>query len=387
MEPRLGISFAAAMPIRILQLTDSISRLGGGVSESVRGLTRGLVQASDRCELTLAATADAATSLDREDFRHMAEVQTFPVHGLGPLKWSHQLGRFLAASDFSLVHLHGLWGPASRALAANARTTPPCIVSSHGMLEPWAMRRGALKRGVAWKLWDGGVLKRAACLHALCTEEWLSLRALGLENPVALIPNGVDLPDHPVTALGDSVLFLGRLHPKKGLAELLHAWALLSDPPPLRIAGWDDGGHLEPLRRLRDLLGLEGCVEFTGPAFGADKERLFREAGALILPSHSEGLPMTVLEAWAYGLPVLMTDHCHLPEGFNRRAALRVEALPFSIAEGMRDFLSLSASERLAMGARGRELVAANYSWGSVAREFLTVYEWLLGGPRPSCVQ
>ncbi len=376
------------MSVRVLQLTDSISRRGGGVAESLRGLTQGLVASGGNgFECELAATEDASTAEDRIHFHHLSEVMTFPIHGFGPLKWSPNLTRHLAGTSASVIHLHGVWGPASRALAATSASAPPWLVSPHGMLEPWAMRQGRWKRRIAWKLWDGTVLKKAACLHALCSEEWLSLRALGLENPVAVIPNGVDLPQHPVSRLGDSILFLGRLHPKKGLTELLHAWALLPHPPLLRIAGWDDGGHLEKLRRLRDQLDLERCVEFTGAAFGPDKQRLFREAGALILPSHSEGLPMTVLEAWAYGLPVLMTDHCHLPQGFARGAALQIEALPFSIAEGMRKFLAMPVAERLAMGARGRELVATSYSWPNVARQFLTVYDWLLGGPKPTCVQ
>lgn len=386
----MGFSSAATMSPGILQLTDSISRLGGGVAESVRGLTRGLVATPGQGEWALAATSDAATDLDRHEFDHLERVKTFPVSGFGPLKWSRKLTRHLAESEADLIHLHGLWGPSGRALAGalgSRSDAPPWIISPHGMLEPWAMRQGKLKRHIAWKLWDGRILHRAACLHALCSEEWVGLRALGLENPVALIPNGVDLPAEPVTSLGEPFLFLGRIHPKKGLAELINAWALLPDPPLLRIAGWDDGGHLESLRRLRDGLGLAERVEFTGPAFGAAKERLFREAGALILPSHSEGLPMTVLEAWAYGLPVLMTDHCHLPEGFTLGAALRVEPLPFSIADGIRQFCDLPASERLAMGARGRALVTSRYSWISVAKSFRSVYDWLLGGPKPSCVQ
>jgi len=92
---------------------------------------------------------------------------------------------------------------------------------------------------------------------------------------------------------------------------------------------------------------------------------------------------MAILEAWAYGLPVLMTDHCHLPNGFARDAAIRVEPLPFSIAEGMHRFLALSPDERRAMGLRGRELVAQSYSWETVAGQFLAVYDWILGGPKP----
>ena len=371
----------------ILQLTDSVSRLGGGVAESVRCLTRELVKSSDlTLHCSLAAAEDAATEEDRPHFAHVP-TQTFPRRRIGPIPFSPGLAEGILRAAPDAIHLHGIWGVASRALASSLRSDTPWIVSPHGMIEPWAMQAGRWKRRVAWRLWDGRVLKEAACLHALCPEEWLSIRSAGLENPVAVIPNGVDLPPGPISPLGDSVLFLGRIHPKKGLAELLHAWALLRNPPLLRIAGWDDGGHLAPLERLRSELGIKHCVEFLGPAFGDGKDRLYREAGAVILPSHSEGLPMTILEAWAYARPVLMTDHCHLTDGFARGAAIRIEPLPFAIEEGMRTFLKLSKEERRIMGIRGREWVATSYSWETVAGQFQDLYRWILGGAKPPFVQ
>ena len=184
------------------------------------------------------------------------------------------------------------------------------------------------------------------------------------------------------------------------------------------IAGWDQGGHEAELRQLCNELKLtvgsrqssreptanhsshatppEADVVFYGPAFGEEKDALFRSSDAFILPSLSEGLPMAVLEAWAYGLPVLMTPECNLPEGFAAAAAIKI-AVPgkaetlkgeTSIANGLMMLLKMSDAERAGMGARGRRLVEEQFTWPKIAAQMKEVYEWVLGGVnKPGCVE
>jgi poly(glycerol-phosphate) alpha-glucosyltransferase len=129
-------------------------------------------------------------------------------------------------------------------------------------------------------------------------------------------------------------------------------------------------------------------VIFNGPAFGDAKDALLRRADAFILPSFSEGLPMAVLEAWAYGLPVLMTDQCNLPEGFANDAAIRIGTDAESIAEGMRSLLRSPTSDLRSLGRNGRLLVERQFTWPRVAAQMKEVYEWVLGGgTRPGCVR
>lgn len=99
----------------------------------------------------------------------------------------------------------------------------------------------------------------------------------------------------------------------------------------IHIAGWDQNGHLNELKHLVETFNLASDVKFVGSLYGEAKERALCQANAFILPSFSEGLPMSVLEAWAYELPVVMTDYCNIPEGFNHKCAVRVEPTPEDI--------------------------------------------------------
>lgn len=155
----------------------------------------------------------------------------------------------------------------------------------------------------------------------------------------------------------------------------------------LVVAGWVQGRHGQELRRLCADLGLARTVHFVGPQFGLSKAASFRRADAFILPSFSEGLPLAVLEAWSYALPVVMTRECNLPEGFETGAAIPVEVTTRSIAEGLRRLFRMADGERRAMGYRGRHLVARRHDWSVIAARMSSVYEWLLGGLVPANVE
>ena len=217
---------------------------------------------------------------------------------------------------------------------------------------------------------------------------------------MCVVPNGIDLPlpsqrfQTPAwagrfPADRQVLLFLGRLHPKKGLQPLLQAWSRVHRANwQLVIAGWDQGGHRRDLEAGVAAHGLNDSVCFCGPLHGPDKAAAYAAAQAFILPSFSEGLPMTILEAWAYGVPVLMTSACNLPEGFAAGSALEISTDPDEMAEAIARFLSLSADERIAMGARGRALAARQFSWDRIAADLFSVYRWVAGaGPRPACVR
>jgi poly(glycerol-phosphate) alpha-glucosyltransferase len=265
------------------------------------------------------------------------------------------------------------------------------------MLEPWAVRRSAWKKSIAAALFERAHLGGAACLHALNEAEARAIRAFGLRNPICVIPNGVELPATEISSAPDwagwtngrkVALFLGRIHPKKGLANLICAWrrVMCSIAPTdwaLVIAGWDQKGHQKKLQELVRELELDGSVYFVGPHFGEAKAASLAHAEVFVLPSLSEGLPMAVLEAWSYGRPVVMTPQCNLPEGFQAGAALRIEPDQAGVEAGLRNLCAMPETELRRMGQRGRDLVAERFAWPHIAREMTQLYQWVLGRGAP----
>jgi len=232
-------------------------------------------------------------------------------------------------------------------------------------------------------------LRRASCIHALTEGEIKALNDLGFHEHIVKIPNGIDLPKKVGSheSSKNTLLYLGRLHPKKGIAETLIAWALFQkasvvDPArwQLVIAGWDDGGHLVELQEIVRKYDLQEYVKFVGPVFGEAKDSLYASADAVILASHSEGLPMTVLEAWAFAKPVFITEQCNLPEGFRAGAAFKITADPESIAEALTRVLP-DQTRLISAGQAARTLAETSFNWIRISETWLALYSSLLRVP------
>lgn len=374
-------------------LVGSVSREAGGLFQSVRGLAKAVTCASASARVF--GISDEQSAADLQEWRPLA-VQTFRPQ-FRAWGYSSQLVPALLGADLDILSAHGLWKYCSVASQRwHRRTGRPYIVHPEGMLESWALRNAGWKKRFAALLYENQHLHGAACLRALCQAEAQSIRAYGLRNPICVIPNGVDLPDLSETptlqdhafAQGRKVLlYLGRLHSKKNVANLIRAWKQILNSHPstkaswvLAIAGWSQGGYEAQLRQLTTDLGLLTSVIFLGPRFGTKKNECYRACAAFIMPSLSEGLPMTVLEAWAYSKPVLMTPECNLPEGFAAGAALQIGTGREEIAAGLKQVIEMSDDDRRAMGNRGRNLVATKFSWPRIGEQMRSVYEWAFGG-------
>ena len=406
-------------------LTQAVSTSGGGISEVVRALTMAQAQAGDSPRV-----------LSVED----------DGEAIGP--WPAGSPEFLSACHFpgmivlpdmderldqinpQVLHTHGIWSYLSIGVPRWARKHDrPYIVSPHGMLDAWALENSKAKKKLAAALYERRHLRRAACLHALCRSEADSIRAFGLKNPIATIPNGIEIPQSKTKdtrykrkdADKKLMLFLGRLHPKKGLENALRAWAKIrgqesgvrgQEDWQFVIAGWDQGGHEVKLKQLCEELGLSFAevpakqflsleassgqmsgfsVVFVGPLFGELKAQLLERANVFILPSFSEGLPMSILEAWAYELPVVMTDYCNLPEGFSADAAIHIDTEVESMSAGMTKMIECSDAELKGMGVNGLNLVKEKFTWPTIAAQMKELYQWVRKrcpqGDKPEFVQ
>jgi glycosyltransferase involved in cell wall biosynthesis len=385
--------------MRIACLIASVSRNAGGLYESVRRLCQSL-HTLPGAEVHVLGMIDEHTHADVADWSPVP-THVFPVQGPREFGYAPRLKEKLFELDADIVMVHGLWMyPTVAGYAWHRHTRRPFMINPHGMLDPWAVNNSYWKKRMAGFLHENSNLRHAACLRALCWSEVESIRAYGLRNPVCLIPNGIDLPDGNAASnppwegkvsVGRKVLlYLGRIHPKKGLVHLLRAWALLrhrrsisGETWELVIAGWSQNDHEWELKNLARQLEIEEDVHFPGSQFGPAKEAAYRHADAFVLPSLSEGLPMVVLEAWAHRLPVIMTPPCHLPEGFEAEAAIRVEPEVESLVQGLETLFSMDQTERERMGRRGHQLVAERFNWPKIGTQIHDVCRWLQGETDP----
>jgi poly(glycerol-phosphate) alpha-glucosyltransferase len=382
--------------MKVAFITPSVSRSAGGIFEVEIALAKSLRNSG--CEVAVYSQRDDNTEKDLAKWGSI-KVNVFPSIGPHAFRYSPLLNRAVLTSKCDIAHLHVMWMYTSVVTNNWHKTGKPYIITIHGMLEPWALKNARFKKKIVEFLYEGKCLNNATCIHAHTFKEYEDIRAFGLTNPVCIIPNGVDIP------ISDNVLekpkwfqqannrkvllYLGRLHPKKGLENLISAWAKKKDTTKwcLVIAGWGDNNYVENLKKQTKELNQETNIIFPGPQFDNDKNRCFAHADAFILPSFSEGLPMSILEAWSYRLPVICTPECNLPEAYEKNAALKIEATQQGVEEGLKQLLLLSEENRLSMGKNGYHLIVEKFTWEKVSQQMAEVYSWIIrGGQQPQTV-
>lgn len=306
------------------------------------------------------------------------------------------LTRYCREHGTQIIQSHGLWTQPNHAAARAARDLGlPLVVSVHGMLEPWAWRHRAWKKRPIWWLWQRRALIEAAVIRVTARQEAEGVRARGLANPIAVIPNGVELPPEAGVILARTgsgertALFLSRIHPVKGLLDLVQAW------DKLRPAGWrvlvagpDEENHRAVVDQAISERRLEGHFEFLGPVGDERKWEVFGQADLFVLPTKSENFGIAIAEALAAGVPVITTKAAPWQELESHRCGWWVDVGVEPLAAALREATAASPDVLREMGLRGRELVRERYSWPKIAEDMKAVYEWVLGrGPRPGCVE
>jgi glycosyltransferase involved in cell wall biosynthesis len=287
------------------------------------------------------------------------------------------------------LHLHGVWDPILKAAADAARfLSRPYAIQPHGMLDPWSLRQSAVKKRIALLLGYRKMLVGACFLQALNSDEKKLIKPLALPCPIEVIPNGVLLEEieplpargtfyaaHPSLKNKPYVLFLSRLHYKKGLDYLADAFALLARENAcvqLAMVGPDEGEG-EAFQQHVDRLGVGQRVHMIGPLYGRDKIAALVDAACFCLPSRQEGFSVAIIEALACGVPPVISQACHFPEVAEAGAGEVVPLEAGALAAALRGVLA-DPQRRERMVAAGRELVASRYTWRRVAAQTLEAY-------------
>lgn len=377
--------------MKVSLLATSNSRLAGGVYYTMSALSKGLFD--NDIDISVISYDDEYSERDKHVYGDVSIrlYHTIKLPILNRIGYSKDIFSVLENYQPDIVHQQGLWMYNSVAALKYKYRHPDSIkiIEPHGMLDPWAIRNAAWKKNIVWHMYEFENLRTADCLHALCVEEYESIRSLGLRNPIAIIPNGVELPVANIRKFSHNsqkvLLYIGRIHPKKGLRELILGIAKLRSIAPnlltpwiIRIAGWEQNGYLKSLMSLVQDYHLTDKIQFIGPVYGVEKIRELKNANAFILPSFSEGLPMSILEAWAYRLPVLMTKFCNLSIGFNSNAAVKINPTPESICEELLSFFEKTDKELFDMGKNGYQLITSYFNWPCVVKKMISLYKYFL---------
>ena len=322
--------------------------------------------------------------------------ENVPIELIHPAKagafwgWSpgliQRLNKIITSYQIDVIHIHGIWMAAQwSALIVAGSQKIPCIVSSYGMLEPWLWNRQSLMQKYKKKIYFNLVFKPAitenAIFHAITPTEKENLQRLLPTQKMTVIPNAIHLAKDNNEAFTPekNFLFLGRLHPVKGIDLLIKAFscAKLNSEWRLVIAGPEAvPQYVEKIKAEVSNLGLSDRVEFTGPVFGEKKQELIRSSWAMAAPSYSEAMGMVNLEASVCKVPSITTFETGLWD-WEEGGGILIHPNVDELSDGLLKASRWSLEERLDRGNRSYNLVANKYSWNIVVPQWEALYSSL----------
>ena len=385
--------------MKILHLTESVGRHAGGLGTIALSLAAQHVTAGHDVQIWTADSEHVAREVaSRESLR----IAGLPVLGPRSLAFSAMAIRTAGLADqFDVIHQHGIWTLQSCITNRFRRRGTATVVAPQGSIESWALRRSEWKKRLALAAYERENLE-GALLQGTGPQEVEGFRSFGLQGPVAMLPNGVgadwmrEVPgdefrrQHGIPLQNRVLLFLSRVHPKKGLPLLVEALAGLRDRLEgctVVIAGMDEERHLDEVCRLVADADLTRSVIFAGEVHGHSKKIAYAAADVFALPTLSDNFAIVVTEALASGVPVITTHGVPWAELETSGSGWWVPVDAVALRQAISTALACPDERLREMGARGRALVRLKYTWEAIARDALSLYQWLNDqGPRPDFV-
>jgi glycosyltransferase involved in cell wall biosynthesis len=383
---------------QVLDVWSHVAPMYGGVGPAAAGLALAVQQNSGWRSRLVAVCDKQERELSDGIPMSVERVSASGVRPAADIKLRVTLNSFIEACD--VVHVHGLWLPHSiAARMAAAKLKKPVVSSVHGMLESWELKNKWLKKSIYSLFVEKPSLAGSHCFRALSEQEAADYRRFGLRSPIAVVPNGIGqlaridpgafFQRFPQLAGKEIVLYLSRVHYKKGILNLVNAWpSVLHNHPDahLVVAGPDCQGTARMAEEIVARYNLSSTVTFCGTLSGEAKLAALSAARLFCLPSYSEGQSVAVLEALSIGLPVVITAACNVDGVTASGAGIVTSNEPTRLADALGEVLAARASDWRTMSESARRLAKTRYSWPAIGETMHSVYSWMLGGSRPACL-
>lgn len=367
--------------INVLHIIASIDLTHGGPPKSVCDLA--LNQAMKGANVTILTRTSLKPYFDESPHHRLRLVfiknQTFKKALLNQIN----------ETKFDILHGHTLWLLPIHNMSSSARRfSIPYIITTRGTLEPWSLNQKKWKKRIAMFLYQKYDLIKSKCIHATAKTELDNILKLNFNKPIALIPNGIDVEELPlktnkINPNKYTILFLSRIHPKKGIEFLISAWSQINktirENWQVEIAGNGNEDYIYILQKQINEAGLQGEISIIGPQFGKDKLEAYHRANLFVLPTYSENFGVVVAEALACGVPVITTKGTPWEELNTHNAGWWIDIGALSLKNTLLEAMTLDEEKRKQMGLNGRKLIEKNYSIDSVASKTIQLYNWILG--------
>ena len=384
--------------MKVLTFITSISLKGGGPSRSVPMLVKGLAEVGVDITLMTFRSEDMNT--------HALEGTPAKLKVWEDGTTAREIEDFILSEQFDLIQLQRLWAKSYHVVALIARKhNIPYIITPRGMLEPWSLSQKKWKKKLALMFYQMKDLKKAACIFTTAEMEAQHVRELGVNAPMSVIPNGIETDGYAcrtsLEGVKKQILFLSRVHVKKGIEILIDAFCKLRAEGgvfkewSVVIVGNGEDDYIESLKRKVDELELEDCIKILPPVFGEAKTKLYQESSLFCLPSYSENFGMVIAEALSCGVPAITTngtpwqllngDYATMGAsldmlGEDKRTGWCIDLSVKNLERTLREAMAMSPAALYEMGQRGSKMINENFNYRSVALKTKCLYEWIVNG-------
>ena len=366
--------------MKILTFISSLDINDGGPSRSVPMLVKGLAELG--VDVTLMTICSENMNV------HALEGTTAKLKLLEPSFSRSEIAQYLKDEKFHLIQIQSMWDlPYHKVMVEARRLGIPYIVTPRGMLEPWSLLQKKWKKKLAWWLYQRNDVQKSVCVFTTAKMEAEHVSNLGITTYKAVIPNGIETDSYPcktsIDVVKKQLLFLSRVHVKKGIEILFDAWKRIHSEFAdwqLFVVGNGEDEYIQSLENRLERLGLKDSIRILPPVFGNDKTRIYQESALFCLPSFSENFGLVIAEAMSCGTPVITTTNCPWDILNETNTGWCVDLSVDNLEYALREALSMNPTELYDMGQKASKLIRDNFDYRSVARKTLCLYEWLLGG-------